>query len=123
MQSGATRSSALDRQIADAQNRAVLLDRFRRRHRADMDVLAEMTKLLPEPAWLNLLELNARQVTIAGEIEQAAPLLKTIDSSPLFAASEFNLPPIRIQSGDTKRPAEAFRIRANREPSLEGARP
>lgn len=115
VQPGATRSANLERSIADAQKRIAMLDDFRRRSKADMDVLAEMTRLLPPPAWLNLLELNARQVLIAGEIDQAAPLLKIIDNSPLFNASEFNMPPTRIAGGDGKGAAESFRIRTNRE--------
>jgi hypothetical protein len=114
-QPGATRAANLERSIADAQKRIALLDEFRRRSQADMDVLAEMTRLLPPPAWLNFLELNARQVMIAGEIDQAAPLLKIIDNSPLFIGSEFNMPPTRIASGDGKSTGESFRIRTNRE--------
>jgi Tfp pilus assembly protein PilN len=115
VQPAATRSAELERQIAQANQRLRLLDEFRARARADMEVLAELTRLLPPPAWLNSLDLTARQVMIAGEIDQAAPLLKTLDASPLFAGSEFNLPPMRVAGPDGKLGGEAFRIRANRE--------
>jgi Tfp pilus assembly protein PilN len=120
VQPAVNRAGSLDRQIADAQKRAAQLDDFRKRAKSDMDVLAELTKLLPPPAWLNILELNARQVTIGGEIEQAAPLLRTLDSSPLFVASEFNMPPLRIAATADRRGGEGFRIRANRETPPEG---
>ena len=68
-----------------------------------------MTRILPPPAWLNLLEITRTQVTLAGETPQAAPLLQAIDASPLFQGSEFVIPPSRIAN------AEAFRIRTNRE--------
>jgi Tfp pilus assembly protein PilN len=110
-----TRANDFDRQIADAQKRTAQLDTFRKRAKADMDVLAELTKLLPPPAWLNLLELTERQVVISGEADQAAPLLRVLDESPLFVSSEFNLPPIRIAGGDGRRAGEAFRIRVNRD--------
>ena len=58
-----------------------------------MDVLAEMTRILAPPAWLNFLEITRTQVTLAGETAQAAPLLQTIDASPLFQGSEFVIPP------------------------------
>jgi hypothetical protein len=74
-----------------------------------MDVLEEMTHILPPPTWLNMLDITRTQVTIAGDTDQAAPLLKTIDASPLFEASEFIMPPIRSQTG------EMFRIRTTRE--------
>jgi hypothetical protein len=106
----AARSTALDRQIETARRNTSQLDALRARTKSDMDVLAEMTRILPPPAWLNLLEITRTQVTLAGETPQAAPLLQTIDASPLFQSSEFAMPPTRVNS------AEAFRIRTNREP-------
>jgi hypothetical protein len=105
----ANRATALDRQIEIARRNSIQLDGLRARTKADLDVLNEMTHILAPPAWLNLLEINRTQVTLAGETAQAAPLLKTIDASPLFKGSEFVIPPSRV------RDAEAFRIRTNRE--------
>jgi hypothetical protein len=106
----AGRATALDRQIEVARRNTLALDQLRARTKADMDVLNEMTRVLAPPAWLNLLEINRTQVTLAGETAQAAPLLKTIDASPLFEGSEFVIPPSLVND------AEAFRIRTNREP-------
>jgi hypothetical protein len=105
----ANRATALDRQIESARRNTLQLDNLRARTKADMDVLNEMTRVLAPPAWLNLLEITRTQVTLAGETAQAAPLLKTIDASPLFKGSEFVIPPSRVKD------AEAFRIRTNRE--------
>jgi hypothetical protein len=105
----AGRSAALDRQIEAARRATLQLDQLRTRTKSDMDVLGEMTRILAPPAWLNLLEVTRTQVTIAGETAQAAPLLKTIDASPLFQGTEFVIPPSRAASG------EAFRIRTTRE--------
>jgi len=105
----ANRATALDRQIEIARRNTLQLDDLRARTKADMDVLNEMTRILTPPAWLNLLEINLTQVTLAGETAQAAPLLHTIDASPLFKGSEFVIPPSRVNT------AETFRIRTNRE--------
>ena len=105
----AARSTALDRQIETARRNTSQLDALRARTKSDMDVLAEMTRILPPPAWLNLLEITRTQITLAGETPQAAPLLQAIDASPLFQGSEFVIPPSRVTN------AEAFRIRTNRE--------
>jgi hypothetical protein len=105
----AARSTALDRQIEAARRNASQLDELRARTKSDMDVLAEMTRILQPPAWLNQLEITRTQVTLAGETQQAAPLLQAIDASPLFQGSEFVMPPARVNN------AEAFRIRTNRE--------
>jgi Tfp pilus assembly protein PilN len=120
LQTVVARSAAIDKQIESAQQRIAVLDDLRRRPKGDMDVLAELTRLLPPPTWLNLMDLNARQVTVGGETDQAAPLLKTLDASPLFEASEFAMPPLRIAPqqgpGGTVIPGgEGFRIRTNRE--------
>jgi len=106
----AKRADALDRRTELVRGRAQQLDDFRRRAKSDMDVLEEMTRILPPPTWLNMLEVNRGQIFLAGETDQAAPLLKTIDASPLFESSEFTMPPIRTVAG------EMFRIRSTREP-------
>jgi Tfp pilus assembly protein PilN len=112
----AKRAEALDRAADAARLRTQQLDDFRRRSKADMDVLEEMTHILPPPTWLTMLEINRGQISIAGEADQAATLLKTIDASPLFKSSEFMMPPVRTQTG------EMFRIRTNRESNREVSR-
>jgi len=108
VQARAKRAGTLDREIEIARQRTQLLDEIRRRPKADMDVLGELTRILPPPTFLNLLEVGRTQISFAGETEQAAPLLKTVDGSPMFKGSEFLGAPTRVQTG------EMFRIRANR---------
>ncbi|HSP67093.1 MAG TPA: PilN domain-containing protein [Bryobacteraceae bacterium] len=117
VQPGVTQAAAVDREIELTRKRTILLDSFRARSKADMDVLAEMTKLLAPPVWLSSLELNAQQVAVTGEADQAAPLLKTIDASPQFQSSEFVSPPVRSTTG------ELFRIRTTREAGRQGLLP
>jgi Tfp pilus assembly protein PilN len=105
----ARRVMQMEAETAAARARTQLIDGFRRRSKADLDAMAELTKLLAPPAWLNGLELTRGGVSLAGEAEQAAGLLKTLDSSPLFQNSEFTMGITRVAG------AEAFRIRAQRE--------
>lgn len=86
----AARAAALDRQIDHMRARARLLDEFRTRTRSDMDAINELSRLLPPPVWANTVELTRDAAVILGEAEQAAPLLKLLDTSPLFHNSEFN---------------------------------
>jgi Tfp pilus assembly protein PilN len=89
--------------------RALLLDEFRSRTRSDLDAINELSRLLPPPAWANTIDLSRDGVTIMGEADQAAPLLKMLDASPLFHNSEFN--------GISKvQNAEIFRLRTQRRP-------
>ncbi|MGH9557847.1 MAG: hypothetical protein ACRD30_01310 [Bryobacteraceae bacterium] len=103
------RSAAIDRQVTAEKNRTLLLDRFRGRAKSDMDALAELTRILAPPVWINSLEIGRTQIVIGGEADQPAPLLKTIDDSPLFESSEFVTPPVRTPKD------WAFRIRTDRE--------
>jgi hypothetical protein len=105
----ARRAVELDRKIAIARNRAQTLDTFRARTREDLDALSEVTKLLAPPTFLNSLQLSRDSVAITGEAEQAAALLKVLDSSRQFRGSAFVIPITRGQNGDI------FTIRSTRQ--------
>jgi hypothetical protein len=100
---------AMDQAINQARARTIILDQFRKRTKADLDVLQELTKILEPPAWVNGLEVTRDTVRMSGEAQQAAGLLRLIDQSPLFEASEFSAPMSRSATG------EVFAIRARRE--------
>jgi Tfp pilus assembly protein PilN len=102
------RIAALDKSLAQARARVQLLDEFRGRSKYDLDTLNELTKLLAPPIWTSHIELSRDAITLAGEAEQAAPLLKLVDSSPYFKDSGFQIP---IMKGVN---IEMFRIRAVR---------
>ena len=104
----ARKSAELDRAIATAQRRSVLLDDVRRRSKQDLDALNELTHLVAPPAWLSSLDLTRTSVQFAGEADQAAGLLKLLDSSPNFEHSEFTVSLTRVASG------ESFAIRSDR---------
>ncbi|MEI9815279.1 MAG: PilN domain-containing protein [Acidobacteriota bacterium] len=108
VQPRAQRAAALDQEIQATRARTALLDNLRKHGKADMDVLAGMTSLLAPPIWLRSLDMNPKEVSVTGEADQAAPLLKEIDGSPLFEGSEFTSPPSRIQN------VENFSIRTLR---------
>jgi Tfp pilus assembly protein PilN len=99
----------LDRRTETARARARLLDEFRRRTRADLDSLNELTRVLPPPIFVSNLEMGRTVANLSGEAEQAAPLLHALDSSPLFRDSQFTMPFQRTGK------VEQFRIRTQRE--------
>jgi Tfp pilus assembly protein PilN len=108
LEPAALRAQALERRTNSAHDKIALLDEFRRRPQADLDVLNELTRLLPPPVWTNSVEIYPDSVVISGEAEQAAPLLKILDSSPLFQNSEFSLSVTRTAQ------TEQFRIKTMR---------
>lgn len=99
----------LDGRAARALSRINQLDEFQKRTKVNLDAMREATRLIPPPGWLNTLELSGSALVVAGEADQATGLLKSLDSSPLFAESEFLVPIARVGT------AEVFRIRAKRE--------
>ncbi len=89
LQPSALRVQTIDKTLAAHRARIASLDDFRHRPQADLDVLNELVRILPDKAWTSSIEIFPDSVVIAGETEQAAPLLKLLDSSPLFQNSEF----------------------------------
>jgi hypothetical protein len=104
----AAHAQALERKIKDNSSRIIQLDEIRRRPQADLEVLNELTRLLAPPVWTSAIEIYPDTVVISGEADQAAPLLKVLDSSPLFQNSEFALSLTRGAQ------AEQFRIKTTR---------
>jgi Tfp pilus assembly protein PilN len=104
----ALRVQAIEKSLAGHKARVASLDDFRRRTQADLDVLNELVRLLPEQVWTNSIEIFPDSVVIAGEADQAAPLLKLLDSSPMFQNSEFVVTVTRNGQVDQ------FRIRSMR---------
>jgi hypothetical protein len=108
LEPAALRAQALEKKINVDRNKVLALDEFRRRPQADLDLLNELTRLLPAPIWTSAVEIYPDSVVITGEAEQAAPLLKILDSSPFFENSEFALSVVRAAQ------TEQFRIKTMR---------
>jgi hypothetical protein len=108
LEPAALRAQVIDKKLADERTRIIMLDELKRRPQADLDVLNELTRLLPPPVWTGNVEIYPDSVIIAGQADQAAPLLKILDSSPLFEKSEFTLSVTRNDQG------EQFRIKTMR---------
>ncbi len=108
LEPAARRSKQLDKDMADAISRTRQVDAFRSRSKADLDVLNELSRVLPPPIYLDSLEIRRNEVTVTGEAESAAGLLKSIDASPLFMQSSFVSGITHLKASD------GFHIRALR---------
>ncbi len=109
----AAKAVGAEQAVEAARARIQMLDDFRRRTQADLDLVQELTRLLAPPGWLNSLEMTRDSASLSGETEQAATLLRTLDNSALLRNSEFTMPIARARG------IGMFRIRAQRE----GGRP
>lgn len=108
----ARKATEIDSQIVALRNRAATLDRFRRHTKQDLDTIQDLTKILTPPAWVGSLQLTRDSVAIAGEADQAAGLLKVLDSSGQVRNSAFTVPLTRVATG------EIYSIRATRKDVL-----
>jgi Tfp pilus assembly protein PilN len=104
----ALRVQTIEKTLATDRGRIAALDDFRQRPQADLDLLNELVRLLPEQVWTSSIEVLPDSVVIVGEADQAAPLLKLLDSSALFEKSEFAMPV--THNGQT----DLFRIKTMR---------
>jgi hypothetical protein len=104
----AKKAAAVERDTTNARNRSQTLDNFRQQTRQDLDALNALTHLLAPPAWLNSLQLTRTAVSISGQTDQAAALIKLLDSSRQFQGSAFSLP-LQKSGGE-----EVFTIRSTR---------
>lgn len=103
-------AKTLEAQLADARKKIDFLRTIAAYPRQDLDSLRELTRLLPANSFVTRMDLTRTNVTLVGEIDQSAELLKLLDSSPLFKDSEFTSSPGRTPQGK-----EQFNIRSNRE--------
>jgi hypothetical protein len=106
----AQRSLELDREIAHIRAQTELLDSFRGQTRKDLDALQELTKIIEPPAWTSTVDMSRDTVRITGEAPAAAPLVKILDSSPLFG----NSTPDAINRVSGGGAGESFVIHASR---------
>jgi hypothetical protein len=107
----AQRAAVLDRQVGKLRAQTQMLDRFRAQTRYDLDALNELTHLIAPPAWTMGIELNRDTARITGETLDASPLVKLLDSSPLFE----NSAPDYINRANNGAPGESFQIHTSRE--------
>jgi Tfp pilus assembly protein PilN len=108
LQTPALRVQSIDKQLTAHRASIAALDDFRKRPQADLDVMNELVRLLPAQVWTNAIEIYPDRVVLAGEADQAAPLLKLLDGSPLFENSKF------VTSVTRNGTADQFRIETMR---------
>jgi len=104
----AKKAADVERETLEDRNRAQTLDNFRSQTGQDLDALNDLTDLLAPPAWLQSMQLTRTSISITGESDQAAPLIKLLDGSRHFQGSSFSLP-LQKSGG-----AELFSIHSSR---------
>ncbi len=68
-----------------------------------MDVMLEITRLLPDDTWLESFELKQGRIVIQGQSSSATALIALIEASPIFEKVTFQSPVVQNQGNDFER--------------------
>jgi general secretion pathway protein L len=90
------------------------LDQIRSAEISKVEVLQELTKLLPETTWIWNLKYNGKEIELSGFADSASDLIPLLDKSPLFEKVEFMAPVTKEMQmrGDGNKEKERFKIKA-----------
>lgn len=108
LQAEQARQERLDAAVLDARRRATRVEAIRtqiaeRRQLHDdlvnkrgnvalLTILDQLTRLLPDEAWLDSVEVRGASVYVTGYAPAAATLVAQIETSPMFADAQFRSP-------------------------------
>jgi len=101
----------IQRQIATSERRAKLIA-HQKQNPATVQVLAEVTRVLPQSAWIYEFEMSGNEVRIHGFAHDAASLIAAFDASQLFGDAQFRSPLMQGLSAGVERFDMSFRVRS-----------
>ena len=81
-----------------------------------LQILNEVTRILPDDTWVNRLEIKGSEVQLQGESTAVAALIPLIESSPILENARFRSPITQVARSD----AERFHLSAD---TVEGVVP
>jgi general secretion pathway protein L len=81
----------------------------------------ELTRLIPDTAWVSSLAIDKAQVTIEGNARSPEELITLLDASLLFEAVSFNAPVTKLPGNDLTR--FVIRLALSRDQQLSSAAP
>lgn len=98
------------------------LEKFRSEEVSKIEMLRELTRLLPDAAWIWNLKYNGKEVELSGYADSASDLIPLLDKSPLFEKVEFLAPVTkeRLMRPEGPLEKERFRIKARLEARKSG---
>ena len=110
----------LQKQRDDYRKEMAELDQIRSGEVSKVEVLEELTRLLPNTTWIWNLKYNGKEFELSGFADSASDLIPLLDRSPLFEKVEFLAPVTKEMQmrGDGSKEKERFKIKAK----IEGRR-
>jgi Tfp pilus assembly protein PilN len=101
------KAEALKKEVDGLEGEIAAIRKFKQERPLNLDVLKELTALLPKSVWLFRTHASEKEVVIEGYAASASDLLQRLEDSPFFQKVEFAQPTIK----DTRMNAERFVIR------------
>ena len=104
----------LQKQKDDFRKEMAELDQIRSGEVSKVEVLEELTRLLPDTTWIWNLKYNGKEIELSGFSDSASDLIPLLDKSPLFEKVEFMAPVTKEMQmrGDGNKEKERFKIKA-----------
>jgi general secretion pathway protein L len=96
--------------IESSSQRIVALRREKLSSPSLLALWAELTRLLPDSAWLTGISVRESTVTIDGTAQSAETLIAALDGSPLFEAVAFTGPVTKLPGGKLDRFTVTFNL-------------
>jgi len=89
-------------------------DQIRSGEISKVEILEELTRLLPNTTWIWNLKYNGKEIELSGFADSASDLIPLLDKSPLFEKVEFLAPVTKEMQmrGDGNKEKERFKIKA-----------
>ncbi len=100
------------------------LEKIRSEEISKIEILKELTRLLPSTVWIWNLKYNGKEIELSGFADSASDLISILDQSPLFDKVEFLAPVTKerqIKPGSQPQEKERFRIKAKIESRRTGS--
>src|SRR4030043_419050 len=106
----------LQKQRNDYRKEIAELDQIRSGEISKVEVLEELTRLLPNTTWIWNLKYKGKEMELSGFADSASDLIPLLDKSPLFEKVEFLAPVTKEMQmkGDGNKEKERFKIKARR---------
>lgn len=112
----------LQRQKGELIQEIVELKKIRSEEMSKIEILKELTQVLPNTAWIWNLKYKGKEIEISGFADSASDLIPILERSPLFEKVEFVAPVTKERQmkieGDKER--ERFRLKARLEGGKRG---
>lgn len=105
----ANETSKLREQVKIAEEEALFLGEKKNASILILEVVDELTQIVPDDTWINQLEIKNNELNIHGQSISSAALLPIIESSELFKNVQFRSPVTQNRQSNTER----FHLSAN----------